>query len=87
MTTMADNLQREVSKTSSGSKDIEVNKIDQESLSKGSAKNPGATNGDTALGDGNQTNVKIIRPPIVYDSPGNFFRSVRRCDRSYWLFC
>lgn len=81
---MADNLQREVSKTSSGSKDIEVNKIDQESLPKGSAKNPGATNGDTALGDGNQTNVKIIRPPIVYDSPGNFFRSVGIRFKSLW---
>jgi hypothetical protein len=76
MTTMTHDLQREVSKTSIHSDDIEVS---QNALPKDSVKKVGDEGSE--VGDKeNAIDLKVIRPPIEYNSPGKFVKSVARYD-------
>jgi hypothetical protein len=77
MTTMADDLQREVSKTSIPSDDIEVSHLPKDTIPYDSAQKLGDEG--LKVGDkGKAIDLKAIRPPIVYDSPGLFVKSVAR---------
>lgn len=81
MTTMADDLQSEASKTSIHSDDIKVSRIRQKlnALPKDSVKKVGDEGSE--VGDKeNAIDLKVIRPPIEYNSPGKFVKSVARYD-------
>jgi len=83
MTTMADDLQREVSKTSVPSDDIEVSHLPKDTIPHDSVHKIGDER--SKVGDkGKAIDLKAIRPPIVYDSPGLFVKSVARRFKSLW---
>lgn len=77
---MADDLQREVSKTSIHSDDIEVSQIHQNALPKDSVKKSVGGEDSEVSDKENAIDLKVIRPPIEYDSPGKFVKSVARYD-------
>jgi hypothetical protein len=80
MTTMEDDLQREVSKTSIHSDDIEVSRIHQNALPKDSTKKKIGDDSSEVGDKENVVDLKVIRPPIEYDSPKKFAKSVARYD-------